>query len=177
VGAQVLYGIQPDLTILGKVVGGGLPAAAYGGPRSLLEQIAPAGPVYQAGTLSGNPLAMAAGLATLDVLSRPGTWERAERWAARAAAAIEAAAVAAGVPVMVQRVGTMLTPFFTDAPVRDYAGAKRTDKAAYNAFFHAMLEGGVYLPPSAFEASFTSAAHGDAELAALETALAAAWPR
>lgn len=177
VGAQVLYGIQPDLTILGKVVGGGLPAAAYGGPRSLLEQIAPAGPVYQAGTLSGNPLAMAAGLATLDVLSRPGTWERAERWAARAAAAIEAAAVAAGVPVTVQRVGTMLTPFFTDAPVRDYAGAKRTDKAAYNAFFHAMLEGGVYLPPSAFEASFTSAAHGDAELAALETALAAAWPR
>ncbi|HET9041475.1 MAG TPA: glutamate-1-semialdehyde 2,1-aminomutase [Gemmatimonadales bacterium] len=177
VGAQVLYGIQPDLTILGKVVGGGLPAAAYGGPRSLLEQIAPAGPVYQAGTLSGNPLAMAAGLATLDVLSRPGTWERAERWAARAAAAIEGAAVAAGVPVTVQRVGTMLTPFFTDAPVRDYAGAKRTDKAAYNAFFHAMLEGGVYLPPSAFEASFTSAAHGDAELAALETALAAAWPR
>jgi glutamate-1-semialdehyde 2,1-aminomutase len=177
VGAQVLYDIQPDLTILGKVVGGGLPAAAYGGPRSLLEQIAPAGPVYQAGTLSGNPLAMAAGLATLDVLSRPGTWERAERWAARAAAAIEGAAVAAGVPVTVQRVGTMLTPFFTDAPVRDYGGAKRTDKAAYNAFFHAMLEGGVYLPPSAFEASFTSAAHGDTELAALETALAAAWPR
>ena len=157
VGAQALYGVQPDLTILGKVVGGGLPAAAYGGPRSLLEQIAPAGPVYQAGTLSGNPLAMAAGLATLDVLSRPGTWERAERWAARAAAAIESAAAAAGVPVTVQRVGTMLTPFFTDTPVQDYAGAKRTDKAAYNAFFHAMLEGGVYLPPSAFEAALGSA--------------------
>src|SRR5882724_4644706 len=168
VGAQVLYGVQPDLTILGKVIGGGLPAAAYGGPRSLLEQIAPAGPVYQAGTLSGNPLAMAAGLATLDVLSRPGTWERAERWAARAAAAIDSAAAAAGVPVTVQRVGTMLTPFFSDTPVQDYAGAKRTDKAGYNAFFHAMLEGGVYLPPSAFEASFTSAVHGDVELAAFE---------
>jgi len=177
VGAQVLYGIQPDLTILGKVVGGGLPAAAYGGPRALMEQIAPAGPVYQAGTLSGNPLAMAAGLATLDVLARPGTWERAERWAAGAAAAIAAAAAAAGVPVTVQRVGTMLTPFFTDAPVHDYAAAKRCDRAAYNAFFHGMLEGGVYLAPSAFEAAFTSAVHGDAELAALEAALGSVWPR
>jgi glutamate-1-semialdehyde 2,1-aminomutase len=177
VGAQVLYGIQPDLTILGKVVGGGLPAAAYGGPRALLEQIAPSGPVYQAGTLSGNPLAMAAGLATLDVLARPGTWERAERWAARAAAAMESAAAAAGVAITIQRVGTMLTPFFTELPVRDYAGAKRTDKPAYNAFFHAMLEGGIYLPPSAFEAWFTSAAHGDLELAALETALGSAWAR
>jgi len=177
VGAQVLYGIQPDLTILGKVVGGGLPAAAYGGPRALLEQIAPSGPVYQAGTLSGNPLAMAAGLATLDVLARPGTWERAERWAARAAAAMESAAAAAGVAITIQRVGTMLTPFFTELPVHDYAGAKRTDKPAYNAFFHAMLEGGIYLPPSAFEAWFTSAAHGDLELAALETALGSAWAR
>jgi glutamate-1-semialdehyde 2,1-aminomutase len=177
VGAQVLYGIQPDLTILGKVVGGGLPAAAYGGPRALLEQIAPSGPVYQAGTLSGNPLAMAAGLATLDVLARPGTWERAERWAARAAAAMESAAAAAGVAITIQRVGTMLTPFFTELPVHDNAGAKRTDKPAYNAFFHAMLEGGIYLPPSAFEAWFTSAAHGDLELAALETALGSAWAR
>jgi len=177
VGAQVLYGIQPDLTILGKVVGGGLPAAAYGGPRTLMEQIAPAGPVYQAGTLSGNPLAMAAGLATLDVLARPGTWERAERWAARAAAAIADAAATAGVPVTVQRVGTMLTPFFTDAPVHDYAEAKRCDRAAYNAFFHAMLEGGVYLAPSAFEAAFTSAVHGEAELAAFEAALGSVWAR
>jgi len=176
-GAQARYGVTPDLTCLGKVIGGGLPAAAYGGRREIMELIAPAGPVYQAGTLSGNPLAMAAGLATLDVLSRPGMWERAERWAARAAAAIEAAATAAGVPVTVQRVGTMLTPFFTDAPVRDYAGAKRTDKAAYSAFFHAMLEGGVYLPPSAFEASFTSAVHGDVELAAFEAALGSAWVR
>ena len=177
VGAQVLYGIRPDLTILGKVVGGGLPAAAYGGSRALMEQIAPAGPVYQAGTLSGNPLAMAAGLATLDVLARPGTWDRAERWAAQAAEAIVRAAEAAGVAVTVQRVGTMLTPFFTDRPVRDYAAAKRCDRAAYSGFFHAMLEGGVYLAPSAFEAAFTSAVHGDVELAAFETALASAWAR
>jgi glutamate-1-semialdehyde 2,1-aminomutase len=176
-GAQVLYGIEPDLTCLGKVIGGGLPAAAYGGRRDLMEQIAPAGPVYQAGTLSGNPLAMAAGLATLDVLGRPGTWERAEAWAGRVAEAIGRRAAAAGVPVMVQRVGTMFTPFFTATPVRDYTQARRTDRAAYNAFFHAMLEGGVYLPPSAFEAGFTSAAHGEAELATVEAALAAAWQR
>jgi glutamate-1-semialdehyde 2,1-aminomutase len=177
VGAQVLYGVRPDLTVLGKVVGGGLPAAAYGGPRSLMEQIAPAGPVYQAGTLSGNPLAMAAGLATLDVLARPGTWERAERWAARAADAFGAAATAAGVALTVQRVGTMLTPFFSDAPVRNYDEAKRADRAAYAAFFHAMLAGGVYLAPSPFEAAFTSVAHGEAELTALETALGSAWAR
>jgi len=176
-GAQLLYEITPDLTILGKVVGGGLPAAAYGGPRALMEQVAPSGPVYQAGTLSGNPVAMAAGLATLEVLARPGMWARAERWAARAADAIAASAGAAGVPVTVQRVGTMLTPFFTETPVRDYAEAKRCDRAAYNAFFHAMLEGGIYLAPSAFEAAFSSTAHGDAEFAALEAALSSAWAR
>jgi glutamate-1-semialdehyde 2,1-aminomutase len=176
-GAQVLFRVEPDLTILGKVVGGGLPAAAYGGSRALMEQIAPAGPVYQAGTLSGNPLAMAAGLATLDVLSRPGVWDRAEQWAARAAAAMTAAAAAAGVPLRVQRVGTMLTPFFTTEPVVDYAGAKRCDRSAYNAFFHALLDAGVYLAPSAFEAAFTSAVHGEAELAVLESALGSAWAR
>ena len=176
-GAQVLYGIEPDLTCLGKVVGGGLPAAAYGGRRDLMEQIAPAGPVYQAGTLSGNPLAMAAGLATLDVLGRPGTWERAESWAGAAAAAIAARAAQAGIAVTIQRVGTMLTPFFTGEPVRDYAEARRTDRAAYNAFFHSLLEGGVYLPPSAFEAAFTSAVHGEAELEVLASALAATWRR
>jgi len=176
-GAQVLYGIEPDLTCIGKVVGGGLPAAAYGGRRDLMEQIAPAGPVYQAGTLSGNPLAMAAGLVTLDVLERDGVWDRAERWAAQAAGAISRCAAVAGVPVTVQRVGTMLTPFFTPDPVGDYAAARRTDRAAYNAFFHEMLEAGVYLPPSAFEAAFTSSVHGEAELELLETALAAAWQR
>jgi glutamate-1-semialdehyde 2,1-aminomutase len=142
-----------------------------------MERIAPAGPVYQAGTLSGNPVAMAAGLATLDILSRPGVWDRAERWAVRAAELIAAAAAAAGVPCRVQRVGTMLTPFFTADPVRDYAGAKRCDRAAYTAFFHAMLDAGVYLAPSAFEAAFTSAVHGEAELAVLESALDSAWPR
>jgi glutamate-1-semialdehyde 2,1-aminomutase len=176
-GAQTLYGIEPDLTCLGKVVGGGLPAAAYGGRRDLMERVAPAGPVYQAGTLSGNPLAMAAGLATLDVLARPGTWERAEAFARRVAEAIEGRARAAGVAVTVQRVGTMLTPFFSASPVRDFAEARRTDRAAYNAFFHALLEGGVYLPPSAFEAAFTSAVHGDAEQAAIEAALASVWRR
>jgi glutamate-1-semialdehyde 2,1-aminomutase len=176
-GAQVLYGIEPDLTCLGKVVGGGLPAAAYGGRRDLMERVAPAGPVYQAGTLSGNPLAMAAGLATLDVLARPGTWERAEAFARSVAEAIERRAGEAGVPVTVQRVGTMLTPFFTSAPVRDFTAARRTDRAAYNGFFHAMLDGGVYLPPSAFEAGFTSAIHGEAELAAVEAALNSTWRR
>jgi glutamate-1-semialdehyde 2,1-aminomutase len=176
-GAQVLYGIEPDLTCLGKVVGGGLPAAAYGGRRDLMERIAPAGPVYQAGTLSGNPLAMAAGLATLDVLARPGTWERADAFAAGVAEAIDRRAAEAGVPVRVQRVGTMLTPFFTADPVRDFAAARRTDRAAYNAFFHSMLDGGVYLPPSAFEAGFTSAIHGEAELAAVEAALTSTWRR
>jgi glutamate-1-semialdehyde 2,1-aminomutase len=176
-GAQVLYGIEPDLTCVGKVVGGGLPAAAYGGRRDLMERIAPAGPVYQAGTLSGNPLAMAAGLATLDILARPGTWELAEAFARSVAEAIQRRAEEAGVAVTVQRVGTMLTPFLSSTPVRDFAGARDTDRAGYNAFFHAMLEGGVYLPPSAFEAAFTSAAHGDAELAAIETALASTWRR
>jgi glutamate-1-semialdehyde 2,1-aminomutase len=174
-GAQVLYGIEPDLTCLGKVVGGGLPAAAFGGRREHMELIAPAGPVYQAGTLSGNPLAMAAGLATLDVLSRPGVWDRAAEWAARAAAMIRAAAEKAGVPVTVQVAGTMFTPFFTDEPVHDFTGAKRTNREAYNEFFHALLDAGVYLPPSAFEAAFSSAVHGEAELDVLEAALGAAW--
>ncbi|MEP7226975.1 MAG: glutamate-1-semialdehyde 2,1-aminomutase [Gemmatimonadales bacterium] len=176
-GAQVLYEIEPDLTCLGKVVGGGLPAAAFGGKRELMENIAPSGPVYQAGTLSGNPLAMTAGLATLDVLSRPGAWERAENWADQAASAISRAAAGAGVPITVQRVGTMFTPFFTGQPVRDFAAAKRTDREAYKRFFHAMLEAGIYLPPSPFEAAFASSVHGEAELELLEAALGAAWPR
>jgi glutamate-1-semialdehyde 2,1-aminomutase len=174
-GAQVLYGIEPDLTCLGKVVGGGLPAAAFGGRREHMELIAPAGPVYQAGTLSGNPLAMAAGLATLEVVSRPGVWERAAHWAAAAAVLIRRAAEEAGVPVTVQVAGTMFTPFFTEEPVRDFAGAKRTNREGYNRFFHALLDAGVYLPPSAFEAAFSSTMHGDSELDVLESALRAAW--
>jgi glutamate-1-semialdehyde 2,1-aminomutase len=176
-GAQVLYGIEPDITCLGKVIGGGLPAAAYGGNRELMELVAPAGPMYQAGTLSGNPVAMAAGLATLEVLSRPGTWEKAADWAEQAAGVMVTAAERAGVPLRVQRVGTMFTPFFTPSPVRSFAEAKRTDRDAYSRFFHAMLAGGVYLPPSAFEAAFSSTVHGEAELELLESALGAAWLR
>jgi glutamate-1-semialdehyde 2,1-aminomutase len=137
-----------------------------------MELVAPAGPVYQAGTLSGNPLAMAAGLATLDVLDEPEVWARAERWAVGAAMALSQAAARAGVPLTVQRVGTMLTPFFADRAIGNFADARSTDRPAYSRFFHAMLERGVYLPPSAFEAAFTSAAHGDREMEALEQAAA-----
>jgi glutamate-1-semialdehyde 2,1-aminomutase len=176
-GAQVLYGVDPDITCVGKVVGGGMAAAAFGGKRELMELIAPAGPVYQAGTLSGNPVAMAAGLATLEELARPGVWQRAAEWAENAASLITTAAARAGVPVVVQRVGTMFTPFFTATPVRTFAEAKRTDREAYRQFFHAMLEAGIYLPPSPYESAFTSAVHGDRELDLLESALRAAWPR
>ena len=177
-GAQVLYGVDPDITCIGKVVGGGFPAAAYGGRRDLMELIAPAGPVYQAGTLSGNPVAMAAGLATLETLSDdPGLWQRAADWADQAGAMICSAAERAGVPVTLQRVGTMFTVFFSDTPVRTFAEAKQTDREAYSRFFHAMLDAGVYLPPSAYEAAFTSATHGERELDLLESALGTAWPR
>jgi glutamate-1-semialdehyde 2,1-aminomutase len=176
-GAQVLYGIIPDLTCLGKVIGGGLPAAAFGGSRDLMQLIAPAGPVYQAGTLSGNPVAMAAGLATLEVLERAEAWRQAADWASAAATLISAAAERAGIPHTVQRVGTMFTPFFTASPVRTFAEAKLTDRDAYRRFFHTMLDSGFYLPPSAYEAAFTSAVHGNAELELLENALGAAWPR
>jgi glutamate-1-semialdehyde 2,1-aminomutase len=175
--AQVLYGVQPDLTCLGKVLGGGLPAAAFGGRRDLMEQLAPVGPVYQAGTLSGNPLAMAAGLATLDVLARPGVWKQAEQWAARATEILAAEARAAGLPITITRVGTMLTPFFSETAPRDYAEVKRTDRLAYARFFHAMLDAGVYLPPSAFEAAFTSAAHGEPELSRFGDAVRVALRR
>ena len=120
---------------------------------------------------------MAAGLATLEVLSRPGVWESAARWAALAAAAMTNAAERAGVPLTVQQVGTMFTPFFSAEPVRDFAQAKRTDRNAYSNWFHALLEAGVYMPPSAFEAAFSSSEHGEAELEVLEVALGSAWPR
>ena len=176
-GAQVLYGVTPDITCVGKVVGGGFPAAAYGGQRDVMELIAPAGPVYQAGTLSGNPVAMAAGLATLDALNERGLWQRAADWADQAATMIASAGERAGIPVTVQRVGTMFTPFFTDRPVRTFEEAKRTDREAYARFFHVLLDAGIYLPPSAYEAAFTSVVHGDRELELLDSALGAAWHR
>jgi glutamate-1-semialdehyde 2,1-aminomutase len=169
-GAQVRYGVEPDLTCLGKVVGGGFPAAAYGGRRDLMRRVAPEGPVYQAGTLAGHPVAMAAGLATLDALARDGAWARAEQWAADAAAALEAAALAAGVPLTVQRVGTMFTPFLTGRPVRGLEDARGADRGDHRRFFHGMRAAGVSLPPSPLEAAFSSAAHGPAELAHLAAA-------
>ncbi len=170
-GAQELFGLRPDLTCLGKVLGGGLPVGAYGGRRALMEQVAPAGPVYQAGTLSGNPLAVAAGRACLEVLQAPGTYERLEATAQALTDGLLAEASAAGVPLTVNRVGSMWTAFFTPGPVYDYPSAKRSDTRAFGRFFHAMLDQGVYLPPSQFESAFVSLAMGEAEV---EHTLAAA---
>jgi glutamate-1-semialdehyde 2,1-aminomutase len=163
-GAQARYGVRPDLTCLGKIIGGGLPVGAYGGRRDLMEQVSPLGPVYQAGTLSGNPLAVAAGLATLKVLADPTVYERLDRLGARVESGLSEAAGHAGVALTVNRVGSMLTAFFTAAPVVDLASAKRADTARYARFFHAMLERGVFLAASQFEAAFVSLAHTDDDL-------------
>jgi glutamate-1-semialdehyde 2,1-aminomutase len=173
-GAQALYGVTPDLTTLGKVIGGGLPVGAYGGRRDIMELVAPAGPVYQAGTLSGNPLAMAAGVVTLTELERDGVWPAVARATETVATMLATAAHEAGVPVTVNRVGTMLTAFFTDRAVRDWTSAATCDKAAFGRFFRALLDEGVYWPPSQFEAAFLSTAHGAGELEATERAIRAA---
>ena len=170
-GAQTLYGVEPDLSCFGKIVGGGLPVGAYGGKAKFMDQVAPSGPVYQAGTLSGNPLAMRAGIATLDLLDEPGTYEKLEAASAKLQAGLEAAARAAGVPAVVNRVGSMLTAFFTDRPVTNYASATIADTKRYAAFHRAMLDRGVYLAPSQFEALFVSTAHSPA---IIERTLAAA---
>ncbi len=161
-GAQGLYAIKPDLSCFGKVIGGGLPVGAYGGAADLMDRIAPAGPVYQAGTLSGNPLAMRAGIETLDILAEPGSYERLEALGARLEAGLSAAARDAAIPSVVNRVGSMLTAFFSEGPVTDYASAVRSDTKRYARFFHAMLARGVYLAPSQFEAAFLSTAHDEA---------------
>ncbi len=163
-GAQTLYGVTPDLTCLGKIIGGGLPVGAYGGRRDLMAHVAPLGRVYQAGTLSGNPLAVAAGLATLKALQDPSAYRRLEALGARLQAGLEAAAREAGVPLTVNRVGSMLTGFFTEGPVTDFASAKRSDTARYAKFFHAMLARGVFLAASQFEAAFVSLAHSEADI-------------
>lgn len=163
-GAQALYSVTPDLTCIGKIVGGGLPAAAYGGRRDIMSFVSPSGPVYQAGTLSGNPLAMAAGIAQLTLLSEPGVYEQLEQRTARLAAGIRSAAESAGVAIYQTRVGSMFCVFFTDAPVTDEATAKRSDTRAYATYFRAMLESGVYLAPSQFEAGFLSLAHSDEQI-------------
>ncbi len=160
-GAQQLYDIKPDVTCLGKIIGGGLPVGAFGGRREIMSLVAPVGPVYQAGTLSGNPLAVTAGLTTLRLLKEPGVYERLEQATARLVAGMTEAAREAGVPTTSNRVGSMFTTFFTSEPVFDWATANRSDRAAFARFFHAMLDEGVYLAPSQFEAAFVSARHDD----------------
>jgi glutamate-1-semialdehyde 2,1-aminomutase len=163
-GAQERYGVVPDLSTFGKVIGGGMPVGAYGGRRELMQQVSPSGPVYQAGTLSGNPVAMAAGLAMLELVSAPGFHDALEAKTNALCDGLEAAARDAGVPFTTNRVGGMFGMFFSNAPVDTFAAAVACDTAAFNRFFHAMLERGVYLAPSAFEAGFMSSAHGQAEL-------------
>jgi glutamate-1-semialdehyde 2,1-aminomutase len=160
-GAQELYEVTPDLTTLGKIIGGGLPVGAYGGRRDIMEQIAPAGPVYQAGTLSGNPLAMTAGLATLRRLRDRAIYERLEQAGQRLCEGLSEAAREAGVATVTNRVGSMFTTFFNTSPVNDWPSAARSDRGLYGKFFHAMLDAGVYLAPSQFEAAFIGVAHTD----------------
>ncbi|HKN62486.1 MAG TPA: glutamate-1-semialdehyde 2,1-aminomutase, partial [Candidatus Acidoferrales bacterium] len=163
-GAQNLYEIEPDLTTLGKIIGGGLPVAAYGGRRDIMEMVAPLGPVYQAGTLSGNPLAMRAGLATLPKLEAAGFYDSLNEKSQRLADGLRSALSEAKVPGRVNVAGSLLTLFFTADPVRDYADAKKSDTARFAAFFREMLERGIFLPPSQFEALFVSAAHTDTDI-------------
>lgn len=162
-GAQGVYGVVPDLTVLGKIIGGGLPVGAYGGPRRLLEQVAPAGPVYQAGTLSGNPLAMAAGLATLNLLDAD-AYARLERASARLESGLRSALAAAGVEGEVQRSGSMLSLFFTTGTIRNWHDVRGADHRRFARFFHHLLASGVHLPPSGYEAWFISLAHDDAAI-------------
>jgi glutamate-1-semialdehyde 2,1-aminomutase len=171
-GYQSICGVTPDLTTLGKVIGGGLPVGAFGGRRAIMERVAPLGPVYQAGTLSGNPLAMTAGLATLTALSAPGVYERLEVLAKRLSEGLAAAAQKAGVPVTLARQGSMGCMYFHPGPVANYAGAARSDLAAFGRWFHGMLARGVYLAPSQFEAGFVSLAHTEAHIDATVAAAA-----
>jgi glutamate-1-semialdehyde 2,1-aminomutase len=163
-GAQEKYGIKPDLTTMGKVIGGGLPVGAYGGRRDIMDRVAPVGPVYQAGTLSGNPLAVAAGLSTLRRLQKDSPYGRLEVLGARLESGILGAASKAGVVVRMNRVGSMFTLFFTDREVFDFDSAKTCDTQRFNRFFHSMLEQGIYWPPSQFEAAFMSAAHSESDI-------------
>ena len=163
-GAQTRYGVTPDITCLGKIIGGGLPVGAYGGRREIMEMVAPLGPMYQAGTLSGNPLAVTAGLTTLTQLQEPGAYERLESLAGRLADGLAQAFAQAEVPATLNRVGSMLTGFFTAGPVDSLAQVEQADTEAYGRYFHAMLERGVYLAPSQFEAGFVSLAHTEADI-------------
>ena len=163
-GAQERFGVRPDLTCLGKIIGGGLPVGAYGGSANLMDQLAPDGPVYQAGTLSGNPLAMSAGLAMVNALREPGIYDRLEAMSARLEAGLVSAARSTGVPVTLNRVGSMMTAFFAAGPIRNYQDATASDVARYARYFHGMLDRGIYLAPSQFEAMFVSLAHHPSDL-------------
>ena len=173
-GYQAYSGVMPDLTCLGKIVGGGMPVGAYGGRREVMQQVAPLGPVYQAGTLSGNPLAMAAGIATLTQLAQPGFYESLEAKAGRLADGIRASIAEQKIPARLSRVGSMMTLFFTDETPHDYGSVRRADAKRYGRFFHALLDAGVYFPPSQFEAAFVSAAHSEADIDATIGAVTAA---
>ena len=174
-GAQERFGVEPDMITLGKIIGGGLPVGAFGGRAEIMDTVAPLGSTYQAGTLAGNPLAMAAGIGTLTALGELGVYERLEARAAQVEAGLREAAGAAGVPVTVNRVGAMLTMFFSEGPVDSFAAAMRADTDRYGRYFRAMLEGGVYLAPSQFESVMVSLALTDADLEQAQAAAAAAF--
>ncbi len=163
-GAQSLYGIMPDITCLGKIIGGGLPVGAYGGRREIMEMIAPAGPVYQAGTLSGNPLAMTAGIETLKILAQPGVYCNLEKKSAYLEQGIKESASAAGIPIQTNRKTSLLTVFFNTSPVENYRSAKQSDKVKFKSFFNGLVNEGIYWPPSQFEAAFISLAHTDRDI-------------
>jgi glutamate-1-semialdehyde 2,1-aminomutase len=164
-GYQAMCGVSPDLTCLGKIVGGGMPVGAYGGRAEIMSLVAPLGPVYQAGTLSGNPLTMAAGISTLRGLKQPGFYEALEERTTRFTDEMSSLAAEAGVPVQLNRTASMFTLFFSEAPVTDYATARKSDGQRYARFFHSLLDSGVYFPPSQFEAAFLSGAHSEDDLA------------
>lgn len=176
-GSQSLYDIDPDITCLGKVIGGGLPVAAYGGKREIMQQVAPAGPMYQAGTLSGNPLAMAAGIAALTYMADNKVCEKLESLTAILTGGLEKAAAQAGVPVQIHRLGSMFTVFFNDKPVTDYESAASSNLEAFKVYFHSMLEQGIYLPPSQFETNFLSLAHSPEDIQKTIDAAAVAFAK
>jgi len=176
-GAQAVYGITPDITCLAKIIGGGLPVGAYGGKRGIMEHIAPQGPVYQAGTLSGNPLAMAAGIAMLKELEKPGFYDDLEKKSRKLADGLKQAAQDAGIKATFNRVGSMMTMFFTDQPVNSFNDAKTSDLKRFRAYYAGMLENGIYLAPSQFEAGFVSSAHGDKEIEATIAAAAEVYKK
>jgi glutamate-1-semialdehyde 2,1-aminomutase len=173
-GAQALYGVTPDITCLGKIIGGGLPVGAYGGRRDVMEVVAPLGPMYQAGTLSGNPIAVAAGIACLNALQQPDVYQHLETMAARLADGLREAAQRLGIPLTVNRVGSMLTAFLCSERVTTFAEVERADTAAYGRLFHALLKRGVYVAPSQYEAVFVSLAHSEEDIEATLEATTAA---